>query len=1253
MSRLIISLLGTPQVSIDHNSLKVPTTRALPLLAYLALNQEAQTRETLANLLWTESNQDKALAALRTMLWRLKRTALDEWIAWDRDEIYLQNLANLEIDVLKFEAELDRCDTHGHPPSAVCLYCTPALTQAVDLYRGEFMKGFNISKAAVFDDWRMLQSETLQSLYINALERLVKCHRIFGDFTQAIHYARIWLNVDRLNENSHIQLLQLYSLTGQKTAAISLFKHYKDTLYRELGILPTEEITSIYKQVISQKSVPVAKSKIKTPVILMADIEKPTLYWANIGEEKHHILSTYTNIIKSATHRFGGNILQKTEDNITILFESGQPLHFAINFHLLLKRADWGTDNPPNIRMVLYATSQDEDDSSNFLTLTQAASSLLSISWGGQIVFTDQTLKILDVPSGSTLKDLGFHYLNDTEGSVHVFELNHPNLPTTVHPPLLSRTQPLVNLPKLDPPFIGREQELGDLKQLVQSPSTRLITLIGPGGVGKTRLAVEFAAQVEDNFPDGVCFISFASIQDAEFIPILVADAMKFSFYGPNNHMEQLGKYLHRMKLLLVVDNFEHMRVEGARFLASLISSTQNLKFLVTSRERMNLLAESVLEVRGFPVPDSQSTEDAENFSSVRLFAQNARKTFPRFSDHHNLNAIIRICQIVDGIPLGILLASSLVRVFSCDEIASEINKNIDFLTSSAPDLDPRHRSLNAVFDNSWKLLSEEERRILRRLSIFKSSFSAYAAREICNASPLVLSTLTDKSLLYQQSDGRFIMLNTFNQYAAARFAEAENERMTIIDKFCEFYADYCAQKSEELFSRLQRNALDDMASEIENIRTAWGLMIDTTRWDLINKSKDSLLTYHAVRGNYSQGSELFNTTLSKLRLVNRPDQGFITAYMRLYAGWMDFRRGFSVDSLKIMEECLEIFHAQGSAWDIAINLYFMAEVQRTSGLLLEAKELIQESLAQMQLSSVPGSNYVAAMIAHCHAILGTVFIGLNDYDQAYHYLKLSLDTHQRIGSINGSLYPLVGLGNLAFQQGEFLHSRDLYQRALDIAIEISDHRGMIQIHNNLSGVYEAIANIPDSLHHLQTALKLCQDTGDRRLTAIIKNNLAYQQLRYEGACAESIHSYRESLALFSELGDLRGIAYTSYDISKAYIKLGDLEKAWEYCLRALKIAISLDNLPLILHTLHGFAEYFASNGKPVSALRICRLITSHPQVDHNTHDRAIVTQSIIETSLSDNMMLLSNQTTNAPVDYTEIIQELLNEKAFHFNNLS
>jgi predicted ATPase/DNA-binding SARP family transcriptional activator len=1246
MPHLNIALLGTPHVTIDEVPVKFTTSRAIPLLAYLALTESVQSREVLAGLFWPDSTQKQALAALRTTLWRVKSSGLEDWITLDRNEISLNTHRNIEVDVLKFKSALNRCNTHGHPASHVCLYCTASLTEATELYHGEFMAGCNLSNTQGFDDWCTQQRETLEMLHLDALERLVKCHRTFGDFNLAIHCARIWLSYDRLNENAQFQLLQLYAITGQRTAGISLYKHYKELLWRELDIEPNEDITALYRQIVTGRATPVEGKKETAPVFMIIDIEKAAVYWTHAADKKAEILSTYSNIIKETAKHFGGLIIQKSEDNITLLFENGKPLHCAVTIHLKLKKVDWEALAPPSIRMVLYAASIDGEVPVNFALLTRSASTLLSISWGGQIIFTERTLKLLDIPSGSSIKDLGFHFLSESDGSVHLYELLHPHLPNVEHPPLQSVTHQMVNFPILTPPFIGREQELDELTNLLATPGERIISLIGPGGVGKTRLAIQACSQVVKFFPDGIYFIPLSSIQDPDYLPIILADVLKFSYFGTADYFDQLGNYLHRMKALLVIDNFEQLRVEGAKFLAFLLSKTHYLKILITSRERLNMIAETVMEIQGLPVPDLTQVDNAEMYSSTKLFVQNAQKTLSRFSYSSNREAIIEICQLVDGIPLAILLASTWVRVFSCSEIASEIKQNIDFLSTTASDIDPRHRSLIAVFDNSWELLSEEECHTLSLLSIFQAAFTSKAAQEICNASSRLLSSFTDKSLLFHRRDDRFEMLGTFHQYASSKLVEDKDQALVTRLRFCEYYAEFCASRQAVLVSSQQRVALDEIITELENIRIAWAWIIEYNRWDLVEKMKEPLFTYHVIIGNYVQGAEFINLALQKLNAINSPELVLIKTSMQQLSAWIAFRRGYIQEGAQGLTTCLEIFRSQNDVWNIALTLSYLADIQRNLGNNQQAQSLVEEALDLLVSITTPAANHISTVIAYCHSLLGRILMSMGDFNKARYYFQTSLAAHERRGTSYGTIHPLIGLAHLTYYEGDFLQSRDFYLQALEIANNIYDSYDMIRIHNNLGATFEQVVNIPDALQHVLTALKMCRETGDRRLTAVILNNLAYIQLRFLNQPSEAIRTYHESIELFYTTGDLRGLTFTYYDISKAYIKVKLLDEAWNYCVKSLNTAMTLDSTPLILHSIHGFANLFAQANFPERALGFCYLIELNSQVESDTKNRTIVTRVELETTVNIDIVQSASRWAQS-ANIQEVINQLLTEK-FH-----
>src|SRR5512143_2346170 len=309
--------------------------------------------------------------------------------------------------------------------------------------------------------------------------------------------------------------------------------------------------------------------------------------------------------------------------------------------------------------------------------------------------------------------------------------------------PAAAAPQVRVNLPVLPTPLIGRQREVEELSQLLVDPQCRLLTLVGPGGIGKTRLAIEAAARLPAAFADGVYFVPLASVITARFIVPLIADALGFAFQSttPADPKTQLFRYLKGKQVLLLTDNLEHLLTEpGIEVLTELLANTPQVKLLATSREPAGLQGEWVFEVQGLPIPDSRYAEGSAQNTGVELFLQRARRAHVGFTARpQDYPAIVRICQLVDGMPLGIELAAAWVRTLDCAEIAREIERGLDFLSVTTRDLPARHRSMRAVFDHSWRLLSPEDQTVLLRLSVFRGGFKREAAEQVAGATLAVL----------------------------------------------------------------------------------------------------------------------------------------------------------------------------------------------------------------------------------------------------------------------------------------------------------------------------------------------------------------------------------------------------------------------------------------------------------------------------------------------------------------------------------
>ncbi len=894
------------------------------------------------------------------------------------------------------------------------------------------------------------------------------------------------------------------------------------------------------------------------PAFLFTDIENSTRLWEKHRAAMGQVLARHDAILQEEIARHGGRVIKHTGDGFFAIFEQGTPLHCALAVQARLAGQDWGAIGELRVRMAVHAGQAERRGDDYFGPVINRTARLLASGWGGQVLLTPEALQSYPLPEGATIHDLGFHFFKDLGTPQQVYGLTHPDLPIQQFPPLRTLSAHAHNLPPQPTPFLGREEELAAVFLRLDDPACRLLTLTGPGGIGKTRLALQAAAEKIERFVHGVYFVPLAPLNSPEFLVPTIADALSFSFYGRGDPKVQLFNYLREKTMLLLLDNMEHL-LAGAGLVAEILGCAPQVKVLATSRERLNLRGEWVLPLGGMAIPPEEEKAAAiEQYSAVQLFLQSARRVQPHFAPtEEDWPAVVRVCQLVDGVPLGIELAASWVRALSCAEIVQEIEQSVDFLASAVRDLPERHRSLRAVFDYSWSLLSDEERQALRRLAVFRGGFRRDAAAAVAGATLPLLSALADKSLLRRDTTGRYDLLEVLRQYAAAKLAELPREQEETRRQHGTYYANFVQQREGRLKGGQEKAALEEIGLEIENIRAAWSWAVEQQDGDSIARFLEGLYLFFEMRSRFQEGAETFRMAAEGLAGASEPGAVLGRALAR-YA-WCCERLASYEEAARLFQRSLAISRRLGDRAEAAFALANLGNVRCRLGEYEGAQELLHESL---RIAQEMGDTW---RMAHSLNNLGMVSSILGQHEAARRFYGEGLSLFQRIGYRRGIANALNNLGVVAGTLYDYVEARRLYQESLAIFKEIGDLRGTAFALNNLG------KTIADAQHEYAETEKLCQ----------------------------------ESLAVFRQIGDRWGIANALNNLGAAARALLQGPTAWQYFGEALQVAMELRAVPLALEALGGMAQLLADRGNTEQAAELAGLLLEHPASDKETQVKA------------------------------------------------
>lgn len=731
--------------------------------------------------------------------------------------------------------------------------------------------------------------------------------------------------------------------------------------------------------------------------------------------------------------------------------------------------------------------------------------------------------------------------------------------------------------------LVGRETELAALEKRFNDPQCRLLTLTGIGGIGKTRLAIEFATRKQAGFPGGVFYIPLAPVNSPEKIVPTIADVLEVGFSGPNDPQEQLFNYIAReitQNALFVFDNLEHLlvpispqddKIGVVALVAEMLHRLPYVKILGTSRERLNLQGEWTYELHGLSVPSTDYIGSLEEYDAITLFLGIAQRVKADFQiTLAEQLPLVHICQLVEGVPLAIELAAAWVSVLSCEEIAQEIKANLDFLTSSMHDIPERHRSIRATFDHSWKLLSDEEREVLCQLSVFRGGFDRQAAHQIAAASLPILASLSAKSLVRRTEGGRYDLHEVIRQYAFAHLSQHACKPDTH-KRHGEYYLTLLKSHEGLLKSASQQEAMRDLTVEIDNIRSAWEWAIEHEMFNLLGEAGRAFGWYFEIAGLYREGIDQLERLVRSVQSSSQASQWErVLGLALLHEALLYFRKGEFQHAQKLYEESIAVLRPTGDQNLLMDALIFLGILLHLSGEYGRAEIMVEEGLVY--------ARYNKDLWFEAYAInnLGYITSLKGNYQEGYKQMLDSLEKWRKVG--------------------------DPHYIALCLNF-------MVPTQIQLGHYEEAKAS-------MQESIQLCEQSKNRWGLGTAYRYLGWACLG-AGQFTEAKAHLLKSLEIFHEFSEGWDHARTLNYLGEATRLEGDPAEARKIYQQTLQASLEAQSIPIALDAFLGISHLEAQAGEKENALVLCSYILNHPASEGETRSRAEQLRNTLERQLN------------------------------------
>jgi predicted ATPase/class 3 adenylate cyclase len=829
-----------------------------------------------------------------------------------------------------------------------------------------------------------------------------------------------------------------------------------------------------------------------TITFLFTDVVGSTRLWEQHPEAARAALAQHDALIEACVAWYHGVVVRprgEGDSRFAVFIYATDAVAAAVAIQQQLAAAVWPTPAPVQVRMALHTGEADLRDGDYYGSDVNRCARLRAAGHGGQILLSQATAVLARerLPDGVELRDLGSHRLKDLTQPERIAQIVVAGIPSDFSPLNTLDRRP-TNLPAQPNPLIGREHDIAAACALLRRPDQRLVTMTGPGGTGKTRLGLHVAAELIDEFADGVFFVSLAAVDSPTMLTAAVAHALDVRETSGRSLLDNLTDFLRERRILLLLDNFEHL-IAAALQAATVLAACPRLKVLVTSREALRVSGEQIFPVTPLRLPDQDDlragddtlVEVLEAFPAVALFVARARAVMPDFAlTTRNAAAVAAICVRLDGLPLAIELAATRTRLFTPQALLARLTNRLRELKGGARDLPARQQTLRAAIDWSYQLLTGVEQALFRRMGIFVGGWTLEAAEAVGHDLAIDavdgIESLAQKSLLREQDDQdepRFFMLETIREYAFDQLATC-GEEAEMRQRHAAYFLALAERAEPELVGAEQALWLKRLERDNDNLRAVLEWALEGSEAELAARMGGAMWRFWDKRGHYSEGRRWLEAALAREEGV----RASVRAKALFGAGGLAYRQSDYVRAQEYYE----------------ISRTFFVEVGDQQGL---------------------------ADTLNC---LGVIASEHGNQSQAQLLYENSLAIRRTLQDAWGMSRSLINLGTLANEARNYPRAQCLFEESLAISRSLGDQQNIAISLSNLGMTALYRTDYDQAKPFFEESLLVGRELGDPWLTAIVTCNLGLIAC-LRGEAGEAAKHFRESVLLRREIGDLQGIA--------------------------------------------------------------------------------------------------------------------------------